>query len=177
MSGKAKAIIVAQDTRLNRPLLWAAGVVVVLLLTVGAWGLLQRDEMTTFKVPQLSGDALSAAVNKKLGAYDYLGAVQLLKGQKTAEQPATQLLLANVYASQKNYSAALAIYAALQKAGKLSSQSAAAAGAIAEQGGDTKTALSYYQTAVQKAGTKQRPANDDELHMYQAKVVELQQKL
>lgn len=154
-----------------------AGVIVVIVVAGGGWLLMHRHKAAPVSnVPQLSGDALSNAVNKKLGAYNYIGAVQLLKGQKSFNEAATQLLLANVYASQKDYSKALAIYASLDKAGKLSSSSAAAGGAIAEQAGDKKTALHYYQQAVQKARSDKQLSNDDLVQMYQAKVDELGQK-
>jgi tetratricopeptide (TPR) repeat protein len=154
-------------------------VIVAVLVIIGIiWWVGHRPKAEPVsKVPQYSGQSLVDAVNKKTGENDYGGAIALLKGQKSAATPSTQLLLASAYANEGNITEALKIYDDLNKSNSLSVGSLAAAAEIAEKAGNDKKALEYYKAAVSKLQADTTPSNNDTLPAYQAKVSELEKKV
>ncbi len=127
--------------------------------------------------PQLTGAALSDAVNIKLGTKDYNGAISLLKEQKQQTGLDTQLLLVSAYTADGDYKNALAIYDSLDKAGKLSGVNTVGAAQVAEQAADYKTAVRYYTSAKSRIQAEKSHTAEDLIRLCDAKIAELEGKL
>jgi tetratricopeptide (TPR) repeat protein len=92
---------------------------------------------------QLSNQAYAAAFKKNPQA-----AVSLIKSQKT-QTADTDSLLASIYANEGNYTAALQVYATLQKNNQMTGALAAGAASIAQQAKNIPLAITYYKEAAQ----------------------------
>ncbi|HKR82234.1 MAG TPA: hypothetical protein VJR27_04535 [Candidatus Saccharimonadales bacterium] len=168
--------VVATKKGLSKRQIWiiVAAVLVAGAVGLGAWIKLHHKSVSD--VPQLDNAALITAVGKDLEKKDYAAALKLVQGQKTIKSTETQLVLATVYTNKGDYTAALAVYAALNKKGQLSADSLAAAAALAQQTGDNQTALNYYRAALTKAQADQNLVNNDVVPTYQYHISELEKK-
>lgn len=150
--------------------------VVVLVVLLGAgltWYLVaNKKTVPPSKVPQYSGLQLVDEVNLRYGKHDYIGAIELIKGQQTINTPETQLLLAGAYANSGDNARALEIYDRLEAENKLQENETAIAAEIAERNKDYQKAIAYYKKAKQRAD----PNNADQAAVYDYKIAELEKK-
>lgn len=149
---------------------------VVLVVFLGAglmWYMATHKRATPqSKVPQYSGQQLVDEVNLRYGRHDYVGAIELIKGQQTINSTETQLLLAGAYANSGDNTRALEIYDRLDSENKLQESETAVAGEVAERTHDYQKAIAYYKKAKQRAD----PNFTDQLAVYDYKVTELEKK-
>lgn len=159
----------------KRNVLIDIAVIVAVIVIVGVVWFVGRNSKSEpeYKVPQYSGQALVDEVNKKYGAHDYAGAINLLKGQKTINETSTQLLLAAAYANKGDFAQSLAIYDAEEAKGDLPEVYAAAAADVAERAQKHQKAIDFYQIAKQRADKNAV----DQIAVYDYKIGELQKKL
>lgn len=124
-------------------------------------------------VPQYSGQALVAEVNKKYGNHDYVGAIKLIKGQKSINELSTQMLLAAAYANKGDNQEAVSIYEWQEKQKPLSETHIATAAEIAARNKQYQKAIDFYEKAKQRAN----PAETDQIAVYDYQIAELRKKL
>lgn len=151
------------------------GFVVLVVLVAGAvyWVVNRPAEEPTSKVPQYSGQALVNEVNRRYGQHDYAGVIKLLEGQKSVNEPDTQLLLAGAHTNKGDYESAVAIYERLEKQNALNGTYAATAADAAERAKQYQKAIDFYK----KAKTRANPAATDQIGVYDYKIAELEKKL
>jgi tetratricopeptide (TPR) repeat protein len=119
---------------------------------------------------------LADEVNKKYGAGDYQGAIELIESQKNIGDVNTQLLLAGAYANAGNYAKSLEIYKKLDDAKKLPDVSLQNMASIAEGAKDYRLAIDLYKRAKSYALSLSE-RNDDQIAMYDYQIVQLEKKL
>ncbi len=177
---KSKAVISPEapaHLHPKRNVLIDAIVIFLVLALIGFfwwWGNRPKPEPVA-DVPQYSGQALLDAINKKYGQSDYLGAIKLLKGQKTINETGTQLLLAAAYINAGQSDKALPIYDKLDQAGKLNELDMAAAAEAADRAKQYQKAIDWYKKA--KASANKQTTSLDQAAVYDYKITELQKKL
>lgn len=162
----------------KRNVLIDVAVIAAVLAIIGFawwWGHRPKEEPAP-TVPQYSGQALVDEVQKKYGNHDYAGAIQLLKGQESIDEPGTLLLLAGAYANKGDYKKSLEVYQQVEKDHKLNTHDAATAGDIATQAGDYQAAAGFYEKAKQRLGNND-PTGGDQAQVYDAKISETREKL
>lgn len=162
----------------KRRLLIDAGVILLVAVVIGIiWWVGHRPKPEpASKYPQYSQQELVNEVNKKYGAHDYIGAIDLIKGQKIINESDTQLLLAGAYANAGNNKQALEIYDRLNSEIKLNDIDSATAGQIAERDKQYQKALNFYKQAKERLkGSPNESA--DQAAVYDYKISELEKKL
>jgi tetratricopeptide (TPR) repeat protein len=151
------------------------GLIVLVILVAGGvyWVMHRSKDEPASKVPQYSGQALVTEVNKRYGQHDYAGVINLLKGQKSIDEPATQLLLAGAYTNKGDFASAVVIYEKLEKQGALDETYAATAADAAERGKQYQKAIDFYKKAKERAPSDAT----DQKAVYDYKIAELEKKL
>ncbi|HSX07996.1 MAG TPA: hypothetical protein VLG11_03835 [Candidatus Saccharimonadales bacterium] len=178
MAKKSDNTVVVTEPRVDKhkALIVAGIVLVVVAVAAGGWWLATHRKVAPSSYgPQYTGQALVNAVNKKYGTHDYTGAITLLKGQKTINTEATQLLLAAAYANAHDFKTSLTTYQQIDKKFKLNSDQAATAASIAAQAKDYKTAIALFQEAKQRLDASTN--SQDQSAVYDYQISELQKKL
>jgi len=127
------------------------------------------------KVPQYSEQDLIKELNKKYATHDFSGAIELVKGQRTIDQPNIQLLLAAAYGNAGQFKSALGVYDSLEQKTPLNEMYASTAAVAAEGAKDYKKAIDYYKKA--KSRMDKKTANVDQVQVYDYKITELEKKL
>lgn len=153
-------------------------IVLVVLLTAGLiwYFALRKEAPPAPTVPQYSGQQLVDELNKRYGANDFVGAIELLKGQKTADTPEVQHLLASAYANKGEYRESLAVYGKLDSGGHLSAEDTASAAEVAEKAKDYQQAAGYYDRAASRIEKESNFIQDLPL-LYRQKAEEMRKKL
>lgn len=159
----------------KRNVLIDAVIIALVLTAIGlSWYFGHRPKSEpASKVPQYSEQQLANEVNKRTGQNNYVGAIELIKGQKTINESAVQLLLAAAYANNKEYSKALDIYDSLEVRHKLNEINTATAAEVAERAGKYQKAIDLYKKAKKRGDS----ANTDQQAVYNFKISELEKKL
>lgn len=134
-----------------------------------------HKEEPVSKVPQYSEQELIKELNKKYATHDFTGAINLVKGQKTIDQPNVQLLLASAYANASQFQSAVRVYDSLEQKAPLNEMYASTAAVAAEGAKDYKKAIDYYKKAKERMDKK--AANVDQVQVYDYKISELEKKL
>jgi tetratricopeptide (TPR) repeat protein len=162
----------------KRNLLIDAAVIILVALIIGAvwWAGHRPKPEPVSAFPQYSQADLVKEVNKKYGAHDYIGAINLINGQKIVNETSTQLLLAGAYANAGDNKRALAIYEQLDKSTKLNDIDTATAAAIAERDKQYQKAIDFYKKAKERL---KGSANDsvDQAAIYDYQISALEKKL
>lgn len=127
-------------------------------------------------VPQYSGQELVDQVNIKTSNNDYVGAIRLLEGQKSVNEPGTQALLAGAYANKGDDKKALEIYKKLSQQDKLDANETATAANIAARSGDKQLAIELYQKAIERTKSGNSPTGEDMIAVYEAQISSLEQQ-
>lgn len=150
-------------------------IVLIILVAAGIvyYKASQKKEPVS-NVPQYSEQALIKELNKKYATHDFLGAIELVKGQKTIDQTNIQLLLAAAYGNAGQFQSAVGVYDALERKAPLVEMYASTAAVAAEGAKDYKKAIDYYKKAK---GRLDKTANVDQAQVYDYKISELEKKL
>ncbi|SRR6266540_5746340 len=159
----------------KRNVLIDVAVIAAVLLIIGiVWWVGHRPKSEpASKVPQYTGQTLVDEVNKKYGNHDYIGAIHLIEGQKTASERSSQLLLAGAYSNAGNNAKALEIYEKQEAQKPLSESYAALAAGAASQTKQYQKAIDFFQKAKQRA----QSGNVDQIAIYDYQIQEQQKKL
>jgi len=100
-------------------------------------------------------------VNKDIANKKYQQAITLINSQKDKSSTDNQVLLASVYAAEGNPTAALQIYANINKSGQMTYATAATAANIALNAQQFSTAITYYNLAIKLAPGHDPTATSD----------------
>lgn len=159
----------------KRGVLIDIAVIIAVILIVGIiWWVGHRSKGDDQpKVPQYNASALVEEVNKKYGNHDFLGAINLIKGQKTINQTDTQLLLAGAYSNAGSNQKALDIYEKQETVKSLSENYAALAADCASRVKQYQKAIDFFQKAKERTPAE----NTDQKAVYDYQIQELQKKL
>lgn len=114
-------------------------------------------------------------INKKYGSSDYKGAINLIEGQKNAEDSSLQLLLAGAYANSGDLKRAFEIYKKIDSDGKLPDTELVNLANMAERAGDKQAAIAAYKRAKAYA-ISSKTISQDEIATYDYKISELEKK-
>jgi tetratricopeptide (TPR) repeat protein len=155
------------------------GLVVLVLLVAGGlvwYFAFRKDASPASTVPQYSGQKLVDELNKHYGANDFVGAIGLLKGQKTINTPEVQLLLASAYSNKGDYKESLNIYNGLDRGGNLSAENTASAAEVAEKAKEYGQAATYYDKAANRMEKESNFVQDLPL-LYRQKAEEMRSKV
>jgi len=153
------------------------GILVVLLAAGLLWYFVFRNDAPPAPTtPQYSGQQLVDELNKRYGANDFVGAIELLKGQKSVDTPEVQLLLASAYANKGDYKESLVVYSKLDSSGNLSAENTASAAEVAEKAKDYQQAAGYYDRAASRLEKEGNYVQDASL-LYRQKAEEMRKKL
>lgn len=159
----------------KRNVLIDAAVILLVAAIIGVvWWIGHRpDPEPTPVVAQYSGQALVDEVQKRYALNDYLGAINLIKGQKTINERDTQLVLAVAYSNSNQHAKAVAIFDNLEKSKPLPEGDAALAAEVAERDKQYQKAVDYFKKAKDRADAEAV----DQIALYDYKIAELEKKL
>jgi pentatricopeptide repeat protein len=118
-------------------------------------------------------EQLVEEVNQRYGEGNFTEAIRLIEGQKNADDPEVQILLAGAYANSGEVQKAFNVYKKLQEAGELPDVQWVNYAEMAERSGDKKAALEGYRKARDYAASS-NAESPDQVAVYEYKIAELE---